>query len=349
MTRIGALAGAAALVVWAVVGMVTVGPASVGVAFADVLRPVVQATGEVRAVHMVLHMLTRDGEDFGYVNLDGGTLRPVEVWLEAPGVAGDHGRARIEKADRAFTFDGDESILYLQRSREAYRSVGFDSDLFWPAAWVRHLQHLPAEGVDVLDYAEQDGQGRLLLRARGVAMKPLEPAFFGQFDRETEIVWNLDTDRLQELRLWVDHHGERRLFCELLTIDYLPSLDDALFRPDLPADVRWGGVADSPLPADQIGLGPRAVAQRIFDASIERDRKTLELYVPSPALVDWFLTHSIEVVALGEPFRAGDYPGVYVPYRVEVGWHGVLRYTKEHNVALRDDNPRGRWQLDGGW
>jgi hypothetical protein len=340
MVRIGAVAAAAAVVIW-VVSLFTIGTVSNRVAFADVLAPVADATGEARAVHMVLRMLTRDGECFSYVNLDGGELRTVEVWLQEPLGDGDRGRARLVKSDRLYNFDGQESVLYSSRRHEAYRNVGFDRSLFWPAEWVRHLQHLPLENVVVLAHEEEDGEGRLLLRAQGIATKPLEPAFFEQFDRETEIVWDLATHRLKGQKRWVDYKGERRLFSELVSIDYQPAFDEAVFQLDLPPEVRWGGFSER-------SLGPREAAQRIFEAAIHRDRDTLELYVPIPSKVDWFMTHSIEVISLGEPFEAGGYAGFYVPYEVRIGEAGIFHTTLKHRLALRNDNPQRRWQYDGG-
>jgi hypothetical protein len=342
MAKIGAVIVVFAAVAWGVLGV------SVGVAVAEVLEPVVEATGRMPAVHMVLRMRTREGEDFGYVNLVG-DLRPVEVWIEGPLGEGGRGRARFEKSDRIWCFDGQESVLYYPRLREASRNVGFDLGLFWPVGWLRHLQQVPPDGVEVLAHEAAGGQGRLHLRERGIPMEPLEPAFFGQFDRETEIVWDLETSQLTELRRWVHYRGERRLFAELAFIEYLPSLDGGLFRIELPSDVRWRELSDRPIPADQVGLGPREVAGRIFEASIQRDRETIERYIDSPKLVDWFMAHDLEVVSLGESFRAGDYPGYFVPYEVKVRWAGAFHYTEKHNLALRQDNPERRWRFDGGW
>ncbi len=348
MVRIGAVAVAMAVVVW-VVSLLTIGTVDIHVAYADVLGPVADATSGAGAVHMVLRMLTGEGEDFSYVNLESGVMRPVEVWLDGSPESGDRCRARLVKGDRIYNSDGQESVLYLSRQNDAYRDVGFDRNLFWPGEWVRQLQHLPPEDVVVLASEEKGGEGRLLLRARGVAMKPLEPSFFDQFDRETEIVWDSATQRLKGLRRWVEYKGERRLFSDLVWIDYQTRFDDAVFRLDLPPDVRWGGLSARQLPADQIGLGPAEVARIILEAATERDRDTLQLYVPSPDLVEWFMNHSLEVVSLGKAFKAGNYPGFYVPYEVRVGAAGIFQATKKHNLALRNDNPEGRWQLDGGW
>jgi hypothetical protein len=65
-------------------------------------------------------------------------------------------------------------------------------------------------------------------------------------------------------------------------------------------------------------------------------------------MVDWLLEEAhrpTELLFLGEPFRGGRYPGVYVPYRVRFGKEGQV---KEFNLALRNDNPQRRWVYDGG-
>ncbi len=348
MIRIGALAAAAGAIIW-VVSLMAVGTVGTHVVFADVLGPVADATSGAGAVHMVLRMLTRDGEDFSFVNLEGDELQLVEVWLQDPQGPNDSGRARLVKNDRVYDFDGEHALLYLPGRKEVYEDTGFDSDLFRPGAWVRQLQHLPPVNVQVLAHERRGNEERMLLRASGVPTSPLEPSFFDQFDRETEVIWNVATNRLKDMRRWVEYKGERRLYLEVVTIDYAPRFDEAVFRLDLPPDVRRGGLSGRPLPPDQVGLGPGEAAERILDAAARQDRDTLESYVPSPGLVDWFMTHSIEIVSLGEPFRAGNYAGWYVPYEVRVTRAGIFPITKKHNLALRNDNPEGRWQLDGGW
>ena len=66
-------------------------------------------------------------------------------------------------------------------------------------------------------------------------------------------------------------------------------------------------------------------------------------------MVDWLLEErhrSAELLFVGEPFRAGDYPGVYVPFRVRFGeGRGDVR---EFRLALRNDNDQRRWVYDGG-
>ena len=312
--------------------------------WAEVLRPVAEASGQAGAVHMLLSMLTAPGEDFSYVNLRG-KLEKVEAWVRWPR-AGDAGRSRVEKGDRIYVFDGRETIGYRPGQHEAWRRSGGepDLDLFWPAAWLENLIAEPADGAEVVAREEADGRGRLLLRWKGAVVEGRPKAFFEEFDREVEVTWDLATRRLTGFRRWVlPEAGERLLFSELISVEYLPDLEEALFHLDLPEDVRWSGLAEAP--AGLPGLGPRETAERFWQAAIAGDWPMVEALCPSPSAVDFLKElRPAELISLGEPFRTGRYAGVYVPYRVRLA-DGALR---EHNLALRNDNPQGRWVYDGG-
>jgi hypothetical protein len=346
MMKVAAVTATAAVMIAAAV-WIGVGPGGTSVTFAAVLDPVLEATDGVRAVHVVLRMLTREGEDFSYVNLDG-EPRTVEAWIEWPQKPGDTGRARVDKTDRIYVYDGTQSVFYHPLRGEAYKGSGpFGHELFWPAAWVRQIRNQPPADVEVLAHEEIGNRGRLLIREKGADIGPLDPSFLGDFDRETEVVWDLDSNLLTDLRRWVLIDGERRLFSEVVSIDYLDSVDDDVFSLQLPENVKWGGVREAPVAI--LELGPREVAQRFFDAALDGDREQLELFCPSPSMVDWLLDEKhrpTEILYIGEPFRAGDYPGVYVPYKVRfgTGWFSV----KEYNLALKNNNDQHRWVYDGG-
>jgi len=343
-----AAASAAVIVMaWMTAGLV-LGPGVTTATFAATLEPAVAATSRANAAHVVLNMLTRQGEDFSYVNLDG-ELERVEAWVEWPLRPEDPGRARIDKLDRIYRFDGEETIFYHPKRNEAFRGAGrgVDLDLFWPAAWVRQIQNLPDDDVEVLAHEEKGGKGWLVLREKGASIAPLEPSFLGDFDRETEVEWDLKTERLTGLKRWVYVDGERRLFSELVVIDYLPSLDDRIFELDVPDDVRWGGVKKAPI--ELATLGPREVAKTLFAAAQRGDRATLEMFCGSPNMVDFLLEdrhRPTEILFIGEPFQAGDYPGVYVPYKIRLGSNPSA--IKAFNLALRNDNKHHRWLFDGG-
>jgi hypothetical protein len=346
MFKVGTLTATAVALVFAAVWLV--GPGGASATFAATLDPVLQATDGARAVHIVLQMLTRQGEDFSYVNLEGQPQR-VEVWIEWPQQPGDTGRARIDKTDRIYLFDGTDTLFYHPLRREVFKRKGggVPRELFWPAAWVRQIRNRSNDDVEVVEHDELSTRGRLLIREQGAAVDPLEPSFLGDFDRETEVEWDPETNLLTGLRRWVLVDGERRLFSEVVSIEYLPSIGDEVFELELPEGVRWGGVKQGS--AELLELGPREVARRFFEAALRGDREELELFCPSPSTVDLLLDERrrpTEILYIGEPFRAGDYPGVYVPYRVRfgTGWFSI----KEFNLAVRNDNEQHRWVFDGG-
>jgi hypothetical protein len=339
---------AIAVSVWLVSGS-PFGRRGGGVAYAATLEPVANATGGASAVHVVLRMLTRPGEDFAYVNLEG-NLQRVEGWVVAPRGPMNHGRSRMEKADRVYYFDGMDSVSYHPERKEAFRNQGGSVDLLWlwPAAWVRQVLDRPAAGVTVLAHEESNGTGRLLLREEGAKLAESErPYFLFDFDRETEVEWDLKTRLLTGLKRWVDDQGARRLFSELVSIEYLPSIDDSVFRFELPSDARWGGVRETP--SKPPAVGPRDAAVAFFEAAMRGDRATLETYCPSPATVDLLLGRwrPSEIGYVGQPYRSGSYPGVYVPYKVRFG-RGVFSSVREFRLAMRNDNPHRRWVEDGG-
>jgi hypothetical protein len=345
MIKIGALTTAAVTVIAA--GLwIGVGPGGTNAAFAAALDPVLEATDGARAVHVVLTMLTREGEDFSYVNLEG-EPQEVEAWIEWPREPGDSGRARVDKTDRIYVFDGTESVFYHPLRREAFRGTGrFGHELFWPASWVRQIRNRPGN-VEILAQEDFGARTRMTIREKGAAGGRLAPSFLGDFDRETEIEWDSETKLLTGLKRLVLLDGERRLFSELVAVEYLTSVDDSVFALKIPDDVRWGGVPAGPV--ELLELGPREVAHRLFDAALRGDREELELFCPAPSTVDYLLddgSRPTEILYIGEPFRAGDYPGVYVPYKVRFGT-GWLS-AKEFNLALRNDNDRHRWVFDGG-
>jgi len=355
MAKVGAVAATLTVVVavlgWFVLGFI-LGPGGSGVAFAAMLEPVAQATGKVEGVHVVIRVLTRPGEDFAFANL-GGDLQKVEAWIRGPSGPEDPGRSRLEKLDRIYCFDGKELISYHPAKKEAFRAKASqgaaDLLLFWPATWVRQILSTPSKDVEVLSHEEKSGKGRLLLHERAAKLDPRqEPSFWSDFDRETEIEWDLSTLRLTGLEQWVFDRGERRLFSELVSIEYLPAIDESVFHLDLPPDVRWGGERHAS--SEIAALGPRDLARVFFEAAMEGDRATLEMVCPSPATVDAMLggdRRPSRIYYIGEPFRSGSYPGVYVPYRVRFG-SGPKSVVKEYQMAVRNDNPEHRWVFDGG-
>jgi hypothetical protein len=54
----------------------------------------------------------------------------------------------------------------------------------------------------------------------------------------------------------------------------------------------------------------------------------------------------LEILEIGEPFQSPSYTskGWFIPYKIRLNTGTI----KEHNLALRRDNPANRFELDGG-
>jgi hypothetical protein len=378
MTRIGLATTGAAVVIWGLVSLFH--PGVVQTSWAEMIRNVSVASSESPCVHLVMQTRTKPGEEFSYVNL-GGDLQRIEAWVVWPdgangggaagiagaaggtgapgnaGVAGNvggRGRVRMEKSDLIYLFDGKETVYYRPQQREGHRYPGGQPNYeeFWPAAWLRQLSGLPSDGAEVVSRDEGGPTGRMVLRFKGVLVEGRSPAWFEEYDREVEVEWETASHRLIGFKRWVISKGERVLFSDLESIDYPPFLGDETFRLDLPADTRWVALAEAP--ATLSDLSPREVADRFWRAACAGEWETVALFCPSPATIDYLRTlRPTELVSLGEPFHAGVYAGVYVPYRVRVSGSGAPAEkfsggVKEQNLALRNDNAYKRWVIDGG-
>jgi hypothetical protein len=346
MVRLGAAGIAVAAL--ALVAVTLFAPGSVEESLAQVLEPVLTATGSAGCVHLVLDVRERAQEEPGFIDLAGRPMR-MEAWVQWParGQSGavDKGRIRVEKEGWTYLFDGNQTIYYRPGVREAVRHEGGAPrlEILWPAAWVEKVMALPKEG-EVLDHVEADGEGRLLVHWPAPDLGPRSPAWFDEFEREVEIRWSLDSKKLTGLRQWVVDGGSRTMVAELLAIEYLPTLPVATFTIDLPADVRYSEMFAAPPEIDR--LTSREAAERFWQAAIEGDWETVRYFVASPVTRDWLMKmRPVELLALGRPFKSGHYPGEMIPYEVRYGAReGITR----HNIAMRNDNPFGRWVVDGG-
>ncbi len=97
--------------------------------------------------------------------------------------------------------------------------------------------------------------------------------------------------------------------------------------------------------------GAEQLAQAFFDALGKGDwKKVADLCPPGTSFDEVFRDPvkehlaGLSVLSLGKAFTSPDYAGVYVPYEIRFK-NGEL---KKFRLAVRRDNPEGRWYWDGG-
>jgi hypothetical protein len=105
----------------------------------------------------------------------------------------------------------------------------------------------------------------------------------------------------------------------------------------LPADENARYAA---MPADEAARG-------FFEACGRGDWAEVEKFWPGVVPLDDRIKEALDgvtVVSLGKPFNRPGFAATFVPYEIRFK-NGE---TKKYNLAIRRDNPAGRWMFDGG-
>jgi hypothetical protein len=300
---------------------------------AQVLVPLAVASRQVPAVHVRIEARTRAGEPFGQVDPAAPPV-PLEAWVEP-------GRARIDKPGRTRIFDGTHTVFVHPERGEAFRRPGGDTDLalLSPEAWIEDL--LADDEPEVEVWEERGGLGTLVLSAPAPELHGRAPSSFDEFDRQVEVVWDLDTHLLEGMVRRVRTDRGWVAVWEVTAIEHGEAWPDAIYA--LPDGLDWPAL--KPAPPEIDALPPREAARRLLAAAVDGDWETVGWFTIGDLAVDDFRDRRpTAVLEVGEPYRISTYAGVYVPYRIEV--EGV---EHAHDLALRDDNPAGRWVFDGGF
>jgi hypothetical protein len=113
--------------------------------------------------------------------------------------------------------------------------------------------------------------------------------------------------------------------------------NDPFQMKKLPADENARYAA---MPADEAARG-------FFEACGRGDWAEVEKFWPGVVPLDDRMKEAldgVEVVSLGKPFNRPGFAATFVPYEIRFK-NGE---TKKFNLAIRRDNPAGRWMFDGG-
>jgi hypothetical protein len=132
---------------------------------------------------------------------------------------------------------------------------------------------------------------------------------------------------------------------ETTAIRYNEPINPATFALALPENATFS-VDPEQMPANRpLPQTARETAVRFFDALATQDLDGLRTV--STHADERFLRGcgGLTVISIGEPFQSGLYAGWFVPYQVKFA-NGEF---KQHNLAVRNDNPAHRWHMDGGF
>ena len=353
-TGLGLVAAMAACVA---VVITLLGPGAMPATAAEVLVWGIEAVSDLQSVYIKARMRTVAHDNFELIGVNYGFV-DHEIWKQF----GDQPRWRIDKPGRVVVMDGDSTLLWIRPPGNMAFKTGPDSGV---VEWLRPLlnphevlaseQRLAqAEGSQLsLKYEEAlDGAQTLVLTVEAKAKGDFTNDWcrnksISASDNRRVYQFNADTHLLEAMQVYVHTDGSDVLVFEITQIEYNGALDPGLFSLTLPEDVVWHKepevLADN---ENYVSMKPDEVARVFFQACGNEDwDEVLKFWSGSavPQVLKNYLS-GVEIVDIGEPFQSGRYPGWFVPYEIKI----ASGHVKKHNLAVRNDNPTGRWQVDGG-
>ena len=347
-TRLGWLAAAAAAVLVLVPVLQTISTERMPAA--SVLAEGVKTLSDIRSLRMSGRIRSPRGEPFEFVDLKAERV-PLTMWKDF----GDIERWRIEKPGRVVVMDGRESLL-LMNERMASRGgprAGF-------VEWLRPLLNPDSVLGDELAKVRLDGSAAsveesgtailLSVRRKAAGNDPaswLRNKLIVDSDHTCRYRFDRETKRLTALTVTVHADGQDVEVLALDSIEYNGPIDPAVFALRMPENVTWYvGTSEMPM-RGPLPTNARETAERFFNGFAQEDWATVLTVYPasevSPQMRKAF--GRLELVSLGEPFQVPVYGGWFVPYKIRF----ANGHTKSWKLAVRNDNPEGRWKVDGGY
>jgi hypothetical protein len=96
-------------------------------------------------------------------------------------------------------------------------------------------------------------------------------------------------------------------------------------------------------------ITPKEAAETFFRACADKNWYEFSKFIPrldDDKQIEQIKEYlgGLQVISIGEPFKMGEFPGWYVPYKVRFN-NGLVQ---DWDLAIRNDNPARRYVFDGG-
>lgn len=374
-TRWGFGLGAAASAAAVALALFLVSPKTQAAA-AEVMAKGAKAVAKLTSVHLRGQLRSAPAENFANINPKQ-TFTPVELWKEGDG----QGRWRIEKPGRVAVMDGASTILFLRPLKlavkvpptpamylpvpEGTKIDGKTMPKGWApfdTGWLHELANLSETLENELRAIKAHGWPVTLAQARGddgkmksvitVEAKSglpdsdyLKNQFFMTADTRRIYTFDDHSELLESVKIFLHTATGEQLVFAVDQIDYNQPIGAGVFQLELPSDVSWNQEPQKlPDNAKYAAMTAEQAARTFFEACARSDWAEVAKFDPNMSDRMKQYLGGLEIVSLGEAFTSKAYPGRFVPYEIKLKSGGV----KKHNLAIRKDNPAGRWQFDGG-
>ena len=351
---------AAAVIIFAVVLSVNVFDKSIPTASAiEVLQDAIDASSVLWSVHIEARMRTLPADNFMYLDLDRDFV-PIRMWksIDQNGVL----KWRIQKPYRYAVMDGEETTMVI---RDSWAVRGGCRDFYcFDLRWLGQMLNVDKLLENELQNAKQasrkeyfvhyekiNGVEKIVLEVESLANVSagdyLRNKFISDSDNLRIYYFDAQTKLLESLEIYVHVEDEDVLVFEITDIELNTEIDPTLFNLELSENVVWDKSVEM-LPDNEKyeQMSPKEAATVFFQACADENweeylKFNAQSHVPQRTK-DYF--GGLEIISIGEPFQSEGYGGWFVPYEIRLR----SGHIKQHNLALRKDNPANRYQVDGG-
>jgi outer membrane lipoprotein-sorting protein len=351
------LAAAAVLVVAIVLSVPFLAPSTPSASAAQIFYQAAQAMSGLKSFHIRVEMRTPPGDNFAIIGLDYEFV-PIDFWKQFTDEP--WGKWRLEEPGRVVVQDGQQATMLMKGSNTVHESAKLNPEEWWTECLVevnkvmaREAQKAAEHPAQFTSYREpgEDGREKIVITVEAQSKVPptdyLQNKYIDDSDHLTVYRFDAETKLLEDLQVYVHDNGKDVAVFRLVQAEYNIDLDPALFQLQLPPDViRTATLTILSDNEKYEQMTPKEAATAFFAACAKEDWNELLKYLGRTAVPERMKDYlgGLEVLELGEPFQSGGYAGWFVPYKIKLKSGGI----KQHNLAVRNDNPAHRFELDGG-
>ena len=324
----------------------------------EVMTRGAQAVSKLTSIHLRGQLRTHPQDNFGYIDATS-PFYPIELWKQFEPEL----KWRIDKPRRVIVMDGESTVMLIKTDDTGVKIPRRTTSAF-DTEWLQRIANLSntisnelnnarARGWELSTGSELSADGQMESVVTVMARSGVPDNDYGKNTfmdtADTRRVYHFDAQNglLKAVQIYlVRPSGDVKIF-ELSQIDYNQPVEPDTWKLAIPSDVSWAQLEPPKLPDNEkyAAMTPEQAARAFFEACSRNDWDEAGKFMsPITPIIKQYLG-GLEIVSLGDAFTSKTYRGCYVPYEIKLN-NG---YVKKWNLAVRKDNPAGRWQVDGGF
>jgi outer membrane lipoprotein-sorting protein len=327
---------------------------------AQIMAKGAQAIGKLRTIHFRGQVRTLPVDNFSLIGPEF-ELVPIELWKQFD----PDPRWRVEKSGRVAVMDGQSTLLYMKAPANVALKVAHPVAEAFDTDWLHRITDLSETLTEQLSKAlamnwkmslatEQgtDGRAKSVVTLQAKAPVPDTDAFKNKFFdlSDTRQVYHFDkqTELLESMQAYLVTKSGEVLIFELTNIDYNPTLDQGVFRIELPPNLTWheSGTQNLPEREKSGSMSAQQAARAFFEACARGDWAQVQKFWPLP-VDDSFKQYlgGLQLISLGDTSASALFgTAEVIPYEIKLKSGDV----KKHALGLKKDGKTGGWYVDGG-